>query len=76
MEQQMNKRSSKNYKRNSEPARKINTEYVVIQQGSIIIGNFKTLSECIKNLRENCEIFKIETYKLNNKNLTIKQKEK
>lgn len=75
MEQLMNKRSTKNYKRNSEPATKINTEYIVIQQGCIIIGNFKTLTECKKNLKENCEIFRIETYKLNNKKLTIKQKE-
>lgn len=78
MNQQQNKRSSKNYKRNSNPAKLISNEYALINKDGTIKANFKTKEEVNKYLKmtdNEMTIYNIKVYKINNKSLTIKNKE-
>lgn len=73
MNQIQNKHSSKNNKKYSTPAKLISEEYAVISHDAILIGTFKTLEEVTeKCTNKNVSIYKIMTYKINNKILTIK----
>lgn len=79
MNQQQNKHSSKNYKRNSNPAKLISNEYALLNNNGTISANFKTKEEVAKYLettKEKMTIYNIKVYKVNNKSITIKNKEK
>ena len=78
MNQQQNKHSSKNYKRNSTPAKLISSEYALLNKNGQIKANFKTKEEVVKYIeqqKEEITIYNIKVYKINNKSLTIKNKE-
>lgn len=78
MEQQQNKHSSKNYKRNTKPAKLISNEYAIInKEDGILKANFNTIEEVKKYKEEHKEItivYNIKVYKLNEKHIKLTQK--
>lgn len=76
MNQQQNKHSNKNYKRNTQPAKLLSKEYVGINQDGQLVATVNREQEYqeIKG-RMNLNWYLIKTYKLNEKQITIKQKE-
>lgn len=78
MNQQQNKRSSKNYKRNAKPAKLLSIEYIALNTDGQIKGNFNKEKELIEflNNNKNYQGYIFKTYSINNKQITIKNKEK
>lgn len=77
MEQQQNKHSSKNYKRNSKPAKLISSEFAIIDKDGVIKANFNTIEEVKQYKEEHKEkttIYNIKVYKLNAKQIKLTQK--
>lgn len=77
MKQQQNKRSNKNYKRNSNPARLLKTEYIALDiETGAIKADFDSENELQEYLQRNQNTagYLFKTYQLNNKQIKTNQK--
>lgn len=77
MKQQQNKRSNKNYKKHSQPAKLLKVEYIALDINSgEIRADYDTEKELQEYLQrnQNTRGYILKTYQLNNKQINTQQK--